>query len=88
MKFILTVFGQDQVGIVARVSAVLAAKEVNILDISQTIMEGNFTMMMAVLVPDHVASSDLSQNLAALGRTLKIEINLRNAKLFEAMHTI
>ncbi|WP_270312640.1 ACT domain-containing protein [Ligilactobacillus agilis] len=89
MKAILTTVGQDQVGIIAGVSNYLAQKQINILDVSQTIMSGYFTMMMMVEVP----SGDLdfvqvATELKDLGTKLGVEINIRNADLYQAMHQL
>ncbi|PLA76840.1 ACT domain-containing protein [Ligilactobacillus agilis] len=89
MKAILTTVGQDQVGIIAGVSNYLAQKQINILDVSQTIMSGYFTMMMMVEVP----STDLdfvqvATELKDLGTKLGVEINIRNADLYQAMHQL
>ncbi|GAB9259356.1 MULTISPECIES: ACT domain-containing protein [Ligilactobacillus] len=88
MKAILTVVGQDKVGIVAEVSRFLAEQDINILDISQTILEGHFTMMMAVQVPEQSDLQLISAKLAELGQTLKVEINLRNEEVYRAMHQL
>lgn len=89
MKTILTTVGQDQVGIIAGVSNYLAQKQINILDVSQTIMNGYFTMMMMV----EVLSADLdfvqvATELKDLGTKLGVEINIRNADLYQAMHQL
>ncbi|WP_432739638.1 ACT domain-containing protein [Ligilactobacillus agilis] len=89
MKAILTTVGQDQVGIIAGVSNYLAQKQINILDVSQTIMSGYFTMMMMVKVPS--ADLDFVQvatELKDLGTKLGVEINIRNADLYQAMHQL
>lgn len=89
MKTILTTVGQDQVGIIAGVSNYLAQKQINILDVSQTIMNGYFTMMMMVEVPS--ADLDFVQvatELKDLGTKLGVEINIRNADLYQAMHQL
>ncbi len=88
MKAILTVVGQDKVGIVAEVSRFLAEQGINILDISQTILEGYFTMMMAVQVPEQSDLQLISAKLAELGQNLKVEINLRNEEVYRAMHQL
>ena len=89
MKAFLTVIGKDKVGIIAAVSGLLAASGVNIEDISQTIMQGMFTMVMAV----DLGGAD--KDFAALGAKLKkcgedlgVEISLRHADIFNAMHKI
>lgn len=84
MKAILSVIGQDKVGIIAQVSNLLAEKEINILDVSQTIMEKEFVMMMSLSIPQNVDFQSLTNSFKDLG----VEINLRNSKLYEAMHTL
>ena len=88
MNAIVTVIGQDQVGIVAKVSRLLADHQINILDISQTLMQGNFVMTMLVAVPDNSNFQQISQELGQLGQELSLEINMRNAKIYDAMHNI
>lgn len=88
MNAILTVIGKDHVGIVAKVSSLLADNNINILDISQTLMDDNFVMMMLVNVDEQTNFNEISANLTKLGEQLNLEINLRNAKLYEAMHNI
>ena len=88
MNAILTVIGKDQVGIIAQVSQVLAKHQVNILDVSQTLMKDNFVMMMLVAIPTGSDFTTISSALTQLGDRLQLEINLRNAKLYDAMHTI
>lgn len=87
MKAILTTVGEDQVGIIAGVSQYLAENKVNILDLSQTIMDGYFTMMMMVDVPENEKEfSILAQELADLGQKLGVEIRIRNEEIYRAMH--
>ncbi|MFQ9706040.1 MAG: ACT domain-containing protein [Limosilactobacillus pontis] len=88
MNAILTVIGKDQVGIIAQVSQVLAKHQVNILDVSQTLMKDNFVMMMLVAIPEGSNFNTISTALTKLGDQLQLEINMRNAKLYDAMHTI
>ncbi|HJA47670.1 MAG TPA: ACT domain-containing protein [Candidatus Limosilactobacillus excrementigallinarum] len=88
MKAILTVLGEDQVGIIAQISTVLADKNINILDVSQTIMDGNFVMMMSVQVPEALDGHHLNTEFTKLGKQIGVEINLRNAKLYDAMHNL
>lgn len=87
MKAILTTVGEDQVGIIAGVSQYLAENKVNILDLSQTIMDGYFTMMMMVDVPENEKEFGvLTQELADLGQKLGVEIRIRNEEIYRAMH--
>lgn len=88
MKAILTTIGKDQVGIVANVSQYLAQKQINILDLSQTIMDGYFTMMMMVEIPTTVAIEEVASQLNDLGAQLGVEINIRNEEIYRAMHQL
>ena len=88
MRAILTTVGQDKTGIIAGVSSFLAEKDINILDLSQTIMNGYFTMMMVVDVSDEADFSALSTELKELGKKLGGEINIRNEKMYAAMHEL
>ncbi|MBB1123303.1 ACT domain-containing protein [Limosilactobacillus albertensis] len=88
MKAVVTVLGEDQVGIIAKVSALLADKKINILDVSQTIMDGNFVMMMSVMIPNDLDSHQLNNDFTALGKEIGVEINLRNTKIYDAMHNL
>ena len=88
-KGIITVVGKDQVGIIAKVCTYLAENEVNILDISQTIVQGYFNMMMIV---NHDASTkafnDLSDELAALGQEIGVDIKIQHEEIFNMMHRL
>lgn len=87
MKAVITVIGKDKVGIIANVSSFLADKSVNILDISQTIMQNMFCMIMLVkLGEDNV--SEVSAGLEEVGKKLGLSIHLQRAELFESMHRI
>ncbi len=88
-KGIITVVGKDQVGIIAKVCTYLAENDVNILDISQTIVQGYFNMMMIV---NHDASTkafnDLSDELAALGQKIGVDIKIQHEEIFNMMHRL
>ena len=89
MNAIVTVVGQDKVGIIAAVCALLAENNVNILDISQTILQGSFTMVMAVDVGKANASiADLRTQLEKLGADMSISIRIQREEIFDAMHRI
>jgi ACT domain-containing protein len=86
---IVTVVGTDQVGIIARVSAFLAERNVNIEDISQTILSGNFVMMMMVdLSKSSLALESLKNQLTELGKTMNVSISILHENVFSAMHRI
>jgi len=89
MNAIITVVGNDKVGIIAKVSAFLADHDINIEDISQTILSGNFVMMMMVnLSSCSQALEDVKRELTVLGETLNVSISLMHEKVFSAMHRI
>jgi len=89
MNAIITVVGTDKVGIIAKVSAFLAERGINIEDISQTVLSGNFVMMMMVnLSSSSKALEEIKNELAGLGDTLNVSISLMHEKVFSAMHRI
>ena len=89
MKAIITVVGSDQKGIIARVSTILAENNINIADISQTILSGNFVMMMMVELQESTISIDeLRSKMEALGSEMGVNISIMNEKVFSAMHRI
>ena len=89
MNAIITVVGGDKVGIIAKVSAFLAERNINIEDISQTILSGNFVMMMMVnLSSCSKALEEIKMELSALGEALNVSISLMHEKVFSAMHRI
>ena len=89
MKAIVTVIGKDQVGIIAAVCTLLAENNVNVLDISQTILQGDFTMVMLV---DAGACDIPFAELAALlereGEARSLDIRAQWEDIFNAMHRI
>ena len=89
MKAIITVLGKDQVGIIAGVSSLLAKWNVNVLDISQTILQENFTMVMLVNT-DETASTfgELADAMTALGKEMGMDIRAQREDTFQAMHRI
>ena len=89
MNAIVTVVGQDKVGIIAAVCTLLAENNVNILDIAQTILQGSFTMVMAVDVgAASVSIGELRDLLEQLGRKMGISIRIQREEIFDAMHRI
>ncbi|MDR1307914.1 MAG: ACT domain-containing protein [Treponema sp.] len=89
MNAIVTVVGSDKVGIIAKVSAFLAERNINIEDISQTILSGNFVMMMMVnLSASSRALDEVKTELSELGKTMGVSISLMHEQVFSAMHRI
>ena len=89
MNAIVTVIGNDRVGISAAVCTLLAQNEVNILDISQTILQGNFTMIMLVdTAACTLAFTDLATELEQAGQEQNLSIRIQREDIFNAMHRI
>ncbi len=89
MNAIITVVGSDKVGIIAEVSALLASHKINIADITQTILSGNFVMMMmANLEGADVSIDEMRKILEEAGNKMGIEINVMAEKVFSSMHRI
>ena len=89
MKAIITVIGVDQIGIIAEVSSLLAEKKVNILDISQTILDEYFTMTMLVdLESLEISLEELKKELNNRGEKLGLSIKLQHEDIFRSMHRI
>ena len=89
MKAVVTVVGKDRVGIIAETCVTLAAFKVNILDISQTVLEDYFTMMMVVDVSGcNVALAELCKAMDAKGQEMGLSIRVQREDIFEAMHRV
>ena len=88
MKAIVTVIGKDKEGIIAKVSGKLSELDVNIEDISQTIMQGYFAMMMMVEVKKESEIAVISQRLDELGKQVDVNIRIQHEDIFNAMHRI
>ncbi len=89
MRAIVTVIGKDTVGIIASVGTHLAEHKVNILDISQTVMQEYFTMIMLVdLTECDVPVDDLARELEENGREMGLSIRIQREDIFNAMHQI
>ena len=89
MKAIVTVVGKDTVGIIAAVCVELAKYNVNVLDIRQTVMQGYFTMMMAVDVSQsNLPLAELVKAMDEKGKEMNLSIRVQREDIFEAMHRI
>jgi len=89
MRAIVTVVGPDRVGIIAEVCTLLSRLNINIIDISQTVMEDFFTMMM--LVDTARANTDfdgIAEALSQKGQAMQLSIRVQREDIFSAMHTI
>jgi ACT domain-containing protein len=89
MNAVITVVGTDQVGIIAKVSGFLAERNINIEDVNQTVLSGNFVMVMTV---DLSASSKpletIKEELSLLGTQTHVSISVMHERVFSAMHRI
>ena len=89
MQVVLTIVGQDKVGIIAKVSSKLAECNMNIININQNIMQGFFNM---VLIADtegaNVTLKEAKEIFAKLGEEIGVEIRLQSEEIFKAMHRI
>lgn len=89
IKSIVTVVGKDRVGIIAKICVKLAEYNINVVDINQTILDGSFTMVMAVDVSGmQVSFAEISKVLSDLGKEMELSIHIQREEIFEAMHTI
>ena len=88
-KTIITVVGKDTVGIIAKVCTYLAENDINILDISQTIVQEYFNMMMIVDMGKMTKSfEEVADDLAAVGKDMGVQIKCQREEIFDMMHRI
>lgn len=88
-KCIVTVLGEDTVGIIAKVCTYLAENEINILDISQTIVQGYFNMMMIVDVANLKKDfKEVCDEMYGLGKEIGVTIHCQREEIFEKMHRL
>ena len=89
MRAVVTVVGKDKTGIIAKVSSFLAERGVNILDISQTILQDYFAMIMLVdLSQANIQLSVLSEECDKLCRKISMSIHVQHEEIFNAMHKV
>ncbi|EHI99405.1 ACT domain-containing protein [Clostridium sp. DL-VIII] len=89
MKAILTVIGQDKVGIIAGVSQKLLEYNINILDVNQTIMQGFFTMMMILDCKDMKGNfEEVRAGLTTEGERLGVDVKIQREEIFKSMHSL
>lgn len=89
MNAIITVVGSDKVGIIASVSSFLSEHKINIEDITQTILSGNFVMMMMVSFGcADITIDELRQQMSKKADEMGVEINVMSEKVFSAMHRV
>ena len=88
-KCVITVVGKDTVGIIAKVCTYLAKTEINILDISQTIVSGYFNMMMVVDRTNATNSfGDMADEMEKVGEEIGVVIKCQREEIFDKMHRI
>lgn len=88
-KAVITVMGKDSVGIIAKTCTYLYESNVNILDISQTIVGGLFNMMMIVDITQATHDfAEIAEKLDALGNEMGVDIHIQNEAIFKKMHRI
>ena len=88
-KAIITVVGKDTVGIIAKVCTYLADHKINILDISQTIVQGYFNMMMIVDITNLEGEfGQMAQELEVLGEDIGVKVKIKREEIFTKMHRI
>lgn len=88
-KVIITVVGKDTVGIIARICTYLADNGVNVLDITQTIVQGFFNMMMIVDINESKCSfGDLQKDIEELGNEIGVQVKAQKEEIFEKMHRL
>jgi ACT domain-containing protein len=86
---VITVIGNDHVGIIAKVCSFLAERNINIEDVNQTIMSGNFIMVMMVDLSKNTRTLEtLKQELNEVGKEVNVSINMMHEKVFSEMHRI
>ncbi len=89
MRAIVTVVGKDKSGIIAKISSVLADNDVNIEDISQTIVSGNFTMiMLCSLSGSNLSLAELKAILCKAGDEAGVSVHVQSEDIFNAMHNV
>ena len=88
-KALVSVTGQDRVGIIAKVSTSLCEQNINILEISQTIMDGCFTMLMVVDIESAAENfQHTAEKLTEVGKAIGVTVNIQRMDIFAAMHRI
>ena len=89
MRAVLTVIGKDTVGILAKVSAVCAERNVSISEVSQTVLQDMFCMIMLCDISSlTIRFADFADEMAALGQTQNLSIHVMHEDIFNSMHTI
>lgn len=88
MYAIMTVTGADRTGIIAAVANALAERDINILDVSQTLMDKWFTMILRIRLPEDTSIVELQRAVDELGEREKLEIRVQSEAIFKAVNEI
>ncbi|WP_130864207.1 ACT domain-containing protein [Bacilliculturomica massiliensis] len=89
MKAVITVIGKDQIGILAKISTLCAQKQINVEDVTQSIVQGMFAMTMVVdLSRCDEEITALSERFAKEGETMGLDVRMTRSELYDAMHRI
>ena len=88
MKAVVTVVGKDKKGIIAKISNVLFNNDVNILDLSQTIMQDMFTMIMLIEGDEKSSVKNITEQLQCIGNEMELSIHVQREEIFSSMHRI
>ena len=89
MRAVITVIGKDMVGILAKVAAICAENGVNVIEVTQSILQDMFAMIMMVDISGATVSFDaLSNSLEALGDSLNLKVHVMHEDVFNSMHRI
>ncbi|AYV65841.1 MULTISPECIES: ACT domain-containing protein [Bacillaceae] len=87
-RAVVSVIGKDQIGIISKVTTILSNNHINILDISQTILQDFFTMMMLVDITDKENLDNLTKQFDELSEQLHLKINIQLEEIFQSMHRV
>ncbi|MDD6478194.1 MAG: ACT domain-containing protein [Oscillospiraceae bacterium] len=89
MKTVVSVVGKDTVGIISKVSAVCAESNANIIDITQSVLDDMFVMVMLIEIKDlNCSFGAFSENMSNLGKSLNLDIHVMHEDIFNSMHRI
>ena len=88
MKAVISVVGKDRPGILAFVATKCADKQINIVDVTQKVLQGLFTMIMFVEVPEEIKIQDISEEFGAFGKSEGLDMHVMAEDIFNAMHSI
>lgn len=88
MNAVITVIGADRVGILARISTACAENQVNIEEVTQTILRGMFAMIMLVTLPEDLTIETLSGKLSEAGKALDVNVTLTRQEIYDVTHRV